>query len=64
MVNINLISFNSNHSVIVTKLKTLSKQATVMVPYKFDMGLDGNIMPFNMFKNKFLVPQKIYLWQQ
>ena len=51
IVNINLISLNSNHSVILAKLKTLSKQATMMVPYKVDMGCDGNIMTFNIFKN-------------
>ena len=53
MVNINLITFNSNHSVIAAKLKTSSKQGTMMVPCKVDMGCDGNIMPFNIFKKLF-----------
>ena len=53
MVNINLTSFNSNHSMIVAKLKTSCKQATITVPYKVDMGCDGNIMPFNIFKKLF-----------
>ena len=53
IANINLISFNSNHSVILSKLKTSSKQATITVPYKVDMGCDGNIMPFNIFKKLF-----------
>ena len=53
MVNINLTSFNSNHSVILAKQKTSSKQATMMVPYKVDMGCDGNIMPFDIFKKIF-----------
>ena len=52
-VNINLISFNSNHSMILAKLKTSSKQATMTVPFKVDTGSDGNIMPFNIFKKLF-----------
>ena len=53
-VNINLIRFNSNHSATIAKLKTSSKQATIMVQYKVDTGCDGNIMPFNVFKKFFL----------
>ena len=64
MVNIYLISFNLNHSLIVEKLKTSSKQATMMVPYMVDMGCDGHILPFSIFKNYFLTPQKIHWWQQ
>ena len=52
-VNVNFISFKSNHSMIIAKLKTSSKQATITVPYKFDTGCDGNIMPFNVFKKIF-----------
>ena len=37
--NINLIRFHSNHSAIVAGLKTLSKQATEMVPYLVDMAV-------------------------
>ena len=57
-ININLISFNSNHSMIIAKLKTSSKQATMMVPYKVDTGCDGNIMSINVFKNYSLTQQK------
>ena len=53
MVNISLISFNSNHSTIIAKLETSSKQATMTFPYKVDTGCDGNIMPFNIFKKLF-----------
>ena len=53
MVNINLISFISNYSVILAKLKTLSKQATIMVPYKVDTDCNGNIMLLNVFKKLF-----------
>ena len=63
MVNINSFSFNSNHSVILAKLKTSSTQATIMVLYKVDMGCDGNKMPFNVFKNYSLTPQKIDWWK-
>ena len=53
MVNINLITFNSNHSMIVAKLETSSKQATMMGPYKVDTGSSGNIMTLNIFKTIF-----------
>ena len=49
-VNISLISFNSNHSLIIAKLKPSSKQAIIMVSCKVDMGCDGNTMLFNVFK--------------
>ena len=50
---------------ILEKLKTSSKQATITVSYKVDTGCDGIIMSFNIIysKNYFLTPQKIY-WQQ
>ena len=53
MVNICSVSFNSNHSVIITNLKTSSNKATIVMPYKVDMGNDGNIMPFNIFTKIF-----------
>ena len=49
MVNVNSDSFNSNHSTIIANLKTSFYKATIVVPYKVDMGSKGNIMPFNMF---------------
>ena len=52
-VNINSVSFNSNHSTIIANLKTLSNKATIVVLYKVDMGSDGNIMPFNIFTKLF-----------
>ena len=48
--NINLISFNSNHSGIVVKLKKSSKEATIMVAYKVETGCNGDLMPFNILK--------------
>ena len=38
---------------IVARIKTSSKQATTMVPYKVDTGSDGNKIPFNIFKKLF-----------
>ena len=53
MVNINSVSFDSNHSTIIADLKTSSNKATIVVPYKLDMGNDGSIMPFNIFTKLF-----------
>ena len=64
MVNINSANFNSNHSAIIAKLKTSPNKAIIMVPYKVDMGSDGNIMPFNIFTKLFLTQQWINWWQQ
>ena len=49
---------------ILAKLKILSKQATITVPYKVDTGYDGNIMPFNIFKKYSLAPEKVDRQQQ
>ena len=48
---------------IIAKLNTSSKQATMKVPYKVDMDCNGNIMPFNVFKNYSLTQRKVN-WQQ
>ena len=42
VVNINSVRFNSNHSAILTNLKTSSNKVTLMLPYKVDTGRDGN----------------------
>ena len=39
-VNINSINFNTNHSVITAKSKTLSNKVVITVPYKIDTGSD------------------------
>ena len=56
MVN---ISFNSDHSALITTLKTSSNTAKIAVLYKVDMGSDGNIMPFNIFTKFSQVQQQI-----
>ena len=53
MVNINYIRFNSNCSAIISNLKTSLKKVVITVPYKADMGSDGNIMPFYIYKKLF-----------
>ena len=63
-VNINLMSFNSNHSTKITKLKTSSKQATIILSYKVDIGCNGNLALFNIFKTLFLTQQQVDWWQQ
>ena len=64
MVNINSVNFNSYHFTTTANLKTSSNKAAIMVPYKVDMGSDGNIMPFNIFTNCSLAQQWINGWQQ
>ena len=57
MVNINSVRFNSNHSAIITNLKTSLNKVVITMPYKVDTGSDRNIMPFDMYKNDFLGQQ-------
>ena len=52
-LSINSFNFNSNHSRIIANLKTSSNKVTIMVPYKVDMGSDGNIIPFQIFTKLF-----------
>ena len=53
MVNINSVNFNSNHSAIIANLKTSSNKVTLMMPYKVDVGSDGNLIPFIIFTKLF-----------
>ena len=46
-VNINLIHFNKICSVITANIETLADKNSVIVPYKVDTGIDGNIMPLH-----------------
>ena len=50
-VNINSIYINKNCSLLTVNLKTSADSNNVMVPYKVDMGGDGNIMPLYIYKN-------------
>ena len=49
-VNINSIKFHSNCSALIAILKTSPNKVVIMVPYKIDMGSDGNIMPIHIQK--------------
>ena len=50
MVNIKFVRFNSNHSAIIANLKTSLNKVIITVSYNVDMGSDGNIMPFYIYK--------------
>ena len=50
LVNINSINFKKNHSVITANPKLSANKSSLIVPYKVDMGSDGNIMPLHMYK--------------
>ena len=53
MVNISSIRFSSNHSIIIANLKTSLNEIAITMPYRVDMGNDGNIMPFYVYKKIF-----------
>ena len=53
LVNINSIHFNKNHFILKANLKMSAGPNNVMVPYKVDMGSDGNIMPLHIYKKLF-----------
>ena len=52
-VNINSINFNSKCSLITANLETLSNQVNIIIPYKVDIGSDGNIVPLHIYKKLF-----------
>ena len=53
MVNMNSKKLNSNHSTIIADLKTSSNKVIIMVPYKVDMGSEGNIMSLYIYRKLF-----------
>ena len=52
-VNLNSISFNKNHSVLIANLKTAAGKNSIKVPFKVGTGSDGNIMPLHTYKKLF-----------
>ena len=44
---------NVASSTIIANFKISSNKGAIMVPYKVDMGSDGNIMSFNIFTKLF-----------
>ena len=53
-MSIDLVHLNKNQLVITVHLETHAGKSTVEVPYKIDMGIEGNIMPLYIFKKKML----------
>ena len=52
-VSIDSVHLNKNQSVITAHLETHAGKDMVEVPYKIDMGSEGNIMPLYIFKKLF-----------
>ena len=49
-VSINSVHMNINLSILTAKFETCAGSNKLTVPYKIDMGSDGNIMPWYIFK--------------
>ena len=54
MLSVDSVQFNITHSIFTTILKPSVGQNSITIPYKIDMGSDGNIMPMHIFKKLFL----------
>ena len=52
-VSINLVHLKKNQSIIMVHLETYAGRNNVEIPYKIDMGSEGNIMPLYIFKKLF-----------
>ena len=52
-VSINYVHMNKNWSMLTVKLEMCTGNNKLTVPYKIDMGSDGNIMPWYIFKQLF-----------
>ena len=53
IVSIDFVHLNRNQSVITAYLDTFAGENKVEIPYKIDMGSEGNIMPLYIFKKIF-----------
>ena len=53
MVSINSVCFTKNYSMLTTKLEMYIGNKNMVIQYKIDIGSDGNIMPWYIFKNLF-----------
>ena len=52
-VSINSVHLNKNWSLLMAEVEMQSGGNTIMIPYKIDMGSEGNIMPIFIFKKLF-----------
>ena len=53
MVSINSVYMNKNQSMLTTKVDMHAGDNKVIIPYKIDIGSDGNIIPWYVFKKLF-----------
>ena len=52
-VSINSVHMNKNQSMLTAKLEMHTGNNKLTVPYKIDVGSDGNKMPWSIFKTLF-----------
>ena len=52
-VSIDSVHMNKNKSLLMAKLEMCAVNNIVRIPYKIDMGNEGNIMPWHIFKKLF-----------
>ena len=57
-VNIDLVHLNRNWSLITAHLEMQVGKNFIEIPYKIDIGSEGNIMPLHIFKKLFKIQQK------
>ena len=50
-VNINSVYMNKNQLMLTAKLDTCAGKNKITIPYKIDMGSEGSIIPWYIFKN-------------
>ena len=52
-VSIDSVHVNKNWSLLMEELEMHAGDNKIIVPYKLDMGSEGNIMPWHIFKRLF-----------
>ena len=62
-VSINSVHLNKTWSLLMAKLEMQSGRNTIVIPYKIDMGSEGNIMPLFIFKKLFKNVTEEQLWK-
>ena len=53
-VSVHSVQLNTNWSIITANLKTSEGKNSINIPYKIDMGSNGNIKPGHIFYKLFL----------
>ena len=49
-VSIDSVHLNKNWSLLIAELEMCAGANNIVIPYKIDMGSEGNIMPWHIFK--------------